>query len=154
MTETRSLPIILLADDDADDRLLVKDALQDCDFAGQVHFVEDGEAVVDYLNRRGKFADRRAHPQPSLILLDLNMPKKSGKEVLREIKADANLRHIPIVVFTTSHADTDITAVYELGANSFVAKPTAYQTLVSIMQSLQKYWFDVVQLPSPNAHPS
>jgi len=147
MIEAGRLPIILLADDDADDRLLVKDALQDGSYGGLLRCVENGEEVVDYLNGRGKFSNDSDHPQPDLILLDLNMPRMNGKEVLRNIKCDTGLRHIPVVVFTTSQADTDIAAVYELGANSFVSKPAAYDALVELMCSLQEYWFKVVQLP-------
>ncbi|TAL06755.1 MAG: response regulator [Verrucomicrobia bacterium] len=149
MTDLKPIPVILLADDDADDRLLVKDALRDGAFAGQIHSVEDGEELMDYLEHRGKFSDARLHPLPSLILLDLNMPRKSGREALREIKSDTRLRHIPVIVFTTSRADSDIAATYDLGANSFVTKPTAYQALVSVMETLQKYWLDLVQLPKP-----
>ena len=140
-------PVILMADDDADDRLLANDALLDCAFEGQVRFVEDGEELVNYLRQLGKYSEAEAHPRPGLILLDLNMPRKNGREVLREIKTDPALRQIPVVVFTTSRSDTDIAAVYELGANSFVVKPTGYDDLVGIMRSLKQYWFSVVQLP-------
>ena len=147
MNVTNRAPVILMADDDADDRLLANDALMDCAFEGQVHFVEDGEELVNYLRRREKFSDAESSPRPGLILLDLNMPRKNGKEVLREIKADPDLRQIPVVVFTTSKSDTDIAAVYELGANSFVVKPAGYDNLVGIMRSLKQYWFSIVQLP-------
>lgn len=143
------IPVILMADDDADDRLLANDALLDCAFDGQVHFVEDGEELVDYLRNLGKFSHFEAHPRPGLILLDLNMPRKNGKEVLQEIKADPDLRQIPVVVFTTSKSDTDVAAVYELGANSFVVKPSGYDDLVGIMRTLKQYWFSTVQLPGP-----
>ena len=147
MKASTRTPVILMADDDADDRLLANDALADCKFEGQVRFVEDGEELVDYLRRRGKFKAGESNPRPGLILLDLNMPRKNGKEVLLEIKSDPTLRQIPVVVFTTSRSDTDIAAVYELGANSFVVKPAGYEDLVGIMQSLKQYWFSIVQLP-------
>ena len=147
MNITHRTPVILMADDDADDRLLANDALLDCAFEGQVRFVEDGEELVNYLRQLGKYSSADAHPRPGLILLDLNMPRKNGREVLREIKNDPALRQIPVVVFTTSRSDTDIAAVYELGANSFVVKPTGYDDLVGIMRSLKQYWFSVVQLP-------
>ena len=147
MSVNHRTPVILMADDDADDRLLAKDALLECAFEGQVRFVEDGEELINYLRQQGKYGAREAHPRPGLILLDLNMPRKNGKEVLRDIKADPALRQIPVVVFTTSRSDTDIAAVYELGANSFVVKPTGYDDLVGIMRSLKQYWFSVVQLP-------
>jgi CheY-like chemotaxis protein len=147
MSHPGRTPVILMADDDADDRLLANDALLDCAFEGQVKFVEDGEELVDYLRNAGKYAVRESHPRPGLILLDLNMPRKNGKEVLREIKADPELRQIPVVVFTTSKSDTDVAAVYELGANSFVVKPSGYDDLVGIMRMLKQYWFTIVQLP-------
>jgi CheY-like chemotaxis protein len=147
MSAINRTPVILMADDDADDRLLANDALLDCAFEGQVRFVEDGEELVCYLRRSGKYNAAEANPRPGLILLDLNMPRKNGKEVLKEIKADPALRQIPVVVFTTSRSDTDIAAVYELGANSFVVKPTGYDDLVGIMRSLKQYWFSIVQLP-------
>jgi len=147
MNVNHRTPVILMADDDADDRLLANDALLECAFEGQVRFVEDGEELINYLRQLGKYSAREAHPRPGLILLDLNMPRKNGKEVLRDIKADPALRQIPVVVFTTSRSDTDIAAVYELGANSFVVKPTGYDDLVGIMRSLKQYWFSIVQLP-------
>jgi CheY-like chemotaxis protein len=147
MSAANRIPVILMADDDADDRLLANDALLDCAFEGHVRFVEDGEELVNYLRRIGKYSAVDANPRPGLILLDLNMPRKNGKEVLREIKADPALRQIPVVVFTTSRSDSDIAAVYELGANSFVVKPTGYDDLVGIMRSLKQYWFSIVQLP-------
>jgi len=151
MSMTSNNQLIVMADDDADDRLLVADALRDAAFNGELQFVEDGEELVDYLQQRGKFPARAAASLPGLILLDLNMPKKNGKEVLREIKKDPALRHIPVVVFTTSRADMDIAAAYELGANSFVPKPSAYDALVETMRAIQRYWFGVVELPAPQA---
>lgn len=147
MSASEKLPLILMADDDADDRLLANDALRDSAFQGDVRFVEDGEELVDYLHQRGKFDKAESSPRPGLILLDLNMPRKNGKEVLREIKSDPILKQIPVVVFTTSRLDTDIAAVYQLGANSFVSKPSGYDDLVNIMRELKQYWFSVVQLP-------
>src|SRR6266404_8838458 len=113
--------VILMAEDDADDRLLAQDALTECRLASDLHFVENGEELLDYLHRRGKYAQSPA-PRPGLILLDLNMPRKDGREALREIKMDPDLRRIPVIVLTTSKADTDISQIYELGANSFIAK--------------------------------
>jgi len=143
------VPLILLADDDADDRLLVQDALRDGGYGGALSCVENGEEVLDYILCRGKYSSRPERSRPDLILLDLNMPRMNGKEVLRAMKSDAKLRQIPVVVFTTSQADTDVASVYELGANSFVSKPAAYEALVELMRSLQRYWFNVVQLPIP-----
>ncbi len=139
--------VILMADDDADDRLLAKDALSECRLAHDLRFVENGEELFDYLRRRGKYTSRADAPSPGLILLDLNMPKKDGREVLREIKADPELRKIPVVVLTTSKADTDIGRIYELGANSFISKPVSFDSLVEVMKTLGRYWFEIVELP-------
>jgi CheY-like chemotaxis protein len=140
--------LILMADDDADDRLLVMDALADCpETEKNIHFVGDGEELMDYLMRRNKYAEDGSAPTPGLILLDLNMPRKDGREALKEIRACAELRRIPVVMFTTSKADTDVSSIYDLGANSFVTKPTAYDALVKIMGALTQYWFGVVELP-------
>lgn len=138
---------ILIADDDPDDRLMTREALKQSMTPSQVSFVEDGEELLDYLHRRGKFRDVPS-PQPDLILLDLNMPKKSGVEALQEIKSDTDLRHIPIVVLTTSKVEEDIYRTYDLGVNSFVTKPVSYGSLVNTMKILGKYWFEVVRLPS------
>jgi len=140
--------VILMADDDADDRLLAKDALAECRLANELHFVENGEELLDYLHRRGKYANLANAPRPGLILLDLNMPKKDGRESLKEIKDDPRLRTIPVVVLTTSRADTDISRIYELGANSFITKPVSFDSLVEVMKILGQYWFEIVELPS------
>ena len=145
-----SLPksiVILMADDDADDRLLAKDALTECRLANDLHFVEDGEELLDYLQRRGKYTALADSPRPGLILLDLNMPKKDGREALKEIRANPDLRKIPVVVLTTSKADTDIGKIYELGANSFISKPVSFDSLVDVMKILGRYWFEIVELP-------
>lgn len=138
--------VILMAEDDADDRLLAKDALSECGMAGELHFVENGEELLDYLQRRGKYT-QLSHPRPGLILLDLNMPRKDGREALREIKNNPELRRIPVVVLTTSNADMDIERAYELGANSFISKPVAFDSLVSIMRAIGQYWFATTELP-------
>ena len=140
--------VILMADDDADDRLLAKDALAECRLANELHFVENGEELLDYLHRRGKFVNLAQSPRPGLILLDLNMPKKDGREALKEIKDDPRLRTIPVVVLTTSRADTDISRIYELGANSFITKPVSFDSLVEVMKILGRYWFEIVELPA------
>jgi len=146
MSTSKSI-VILMADDDADDRLLAKDALTECRLANDLYFVENGEELLDYLKRRGKFAQITDSPRPGLILLDLNMPKKDGREALKEIKADPELRKIPVVVLTTSKADTDIGCIYELGANSFISKPVSFDSLVEVMKVLGRYWFEIVELP-------
>ena len=138
--------VILMAEDDSDDRLLVKDALSECSWQADLRFVANGEELLDYLFRRGAFEDADA-PRPGLILLDLNMPRKDGREVLREIKQHSDLRRIPVVVLTTSRADTDIQSIYELGANSFISKPVQFEGLVSLMRVIGQYWFGTVELP-------
>ena len=139
---------ILVAEDDADDRLLVKDALNKCRMATNLYFVKDGEDLLDFLHRRGKFKGKKTSPRPSLILLDLNMPKKDGREALKEIKSDPDLKRIPIVAMTTSKAEEDIFTTYELGVNSYITKPVSYDSLVKIMDSITQYWFHTVSLPS------
>lgn len=150
MTSQQGKPItILMADDDPDDRMLAKEALDEARLANVLHFVEDGEQLLDYLHRRGPFVDLKDQPYPGLILLDLNMPKKDGREALQEIKADPHLRRIPVVVLTTSKAEEDILRTYDLGVNSFIIKPVTFESLVNTMETLAKYWFEIVQLP-PN----
>ena len=137
MTRASGQPIvILMADDDADDRMLTKDALEESRVLNELRFVEDGEELMDYLKRRGKFTDPADTPRPGLILLDLNMPKKDGREALKEIKADPELRRIPIVVMTTSKAEEDIYRTYDFGASSFITKPVTFDRLVELMKAL------------------
>ena len=138
---------ILMAEDDPDDRILAREALEEIHLANDLHFVTDGEELLDYLYQRGKYAEPDNAPRPGLILLDLNMPRKDGREAIREIKADPNLRRIPIVVLTTSKAEEDIYRSYDLGVSSFIIKPAAFESLVDIMKTLSKYWFEVVELP-------
>ena len=139
--------VILMAEDDADDRLLLKDALSESQSGADMRFVENGEELVDYLARRGKYQQPDFAPRPRLIILDLNMPRKDGREALREIKSNPELRSIPVVVLTTSGADTDIQKIYELGANSFIVKPVQFEQLVNLMRLLGQYWFGAVKLP-------
>jgi CheY-like chemotaxis protein len=142
---------ILLADDDPDDRKLTQDAFAENRLANILHCVEDGEELMDYLHRRGKYSDLRGEALPGLILLDLNMPRKDGREALKEIKADPELRRIPIVVLTTSKAEEDIVRTYDLGVNSYVAKPVTFKSLVELIKVLGRYWFEVVELPPDHA---
>jgi len=147
MSESRRLVIILYAEDDPEDRMLVEDAMEESRLANELHFVEDGEELMDYLHRRGKHTELSNKPLPGLILLDLNMPKKDGREALEEIKADPNLRRIPIVVLTTSKAEEDILSSYDLGVSGFVIKPATFESLVSILKTVTKYWFEIVEPP-------
>jgi CheY-like chemotaxis protein len=138
---------ILLADDDPDDRQLTRDAFAENRLANVLNTVDDGEELLEYLQRRGRYADQRNEPLPGLILLDLNMPRKDGREALKEIKADPNLRRIPIVVLTTSKAEEDILRTYDLGVNSYITKPVTFKSLVELIKLLGRYWFEVVELP-------
>ena len=147
MRERRRHITILYAEDDPEDRMLVEDAMEDSRLVNDLHFVEDGEQLMDYLYRRGKYTELSNAPLPGLILLDLNMPKKDGREALEEIKADPDLRRIPIVVLTTSKAEEDILRTYDLGVSGFVVKPVTFETLVSIMKTVSKYWFEIVEPP-------
>jgi CheY-like chemotaxis protein len=145
---TDARPItILIADDDPDDRLLAQHALEKSRLANDLRFVEDGEELVDYLRRRGKYVDPATSPRPGLILLDLNMPRKDGREVLKEIKGDPRLKDIPVVVLTTSKAEEDVARTYSLGVNSYITKPVKFSALVKVMKTLGKYWFEIVELP-------
>ena len=109
--------------------------------------VDDGEQALDFLYHRGEFSDADASPRPDLILLDLNMPKLDGRSVLKVVKQDPGLRSIPVVVLTTSSQEEDILRSYELGVNSFIAKPAIFDELVSMMKVIDRYWFGTVILP-------
>jgi len=139
--------IILYAEDDPEDRMLVEDAMEESRLVNEMDFVEDGEELMDYLYRRGKYAELSDKPLPGLILLDLNMPKKDGREALEEIKNDPDLRRIPIVVLTTSKAEEDILSTYDLGVSGFIIKPVTFESLVSLLKTVSKYWFQVVEPP-------
>lgn len=139
--------IIMIADDDPEDRMLAQDALAEARVVNDIRYVEDGEELMDYLKRRGKYADPASSPRPGMLLLDLNMPRKDGREALEEIKADPNLRAIPVVILTTSEADEDIVRSYGLGASSYITKPVSFDGLVKVMKALNSYWFEIVSLP-------
>ena len=147
MATKGKLITILMADDDEDDRMMAREALEESRVVNDFRVVQDGEELMDYLHRQGQYADPKASPVPGLILLDLNMPKKDGREALAEIKEDPNLRHIPVVVLTTSSADEDIVKTYDLGVNSFITKPVGFEGLVNVMKALGKYWIEIVELP-------
>ncbi len=139
---------ILVAEDDEEDRMLAREALEESRLVNSLQFVSNGEDLMDYLHQRGRYAEPGSAPCPGLILLDLNMPLKDGREALREIKADPHLRRIPVVVLTTSHAEEDICRTYDMGANSYIAKPVTFAGLVDVMKSLTQYWFAIVELPA------
>lgn len=139
--------VILYADDDPEDRMLAQEAFEESRITNELHFVENGEELIDYLKGNNKYADRKKYPVPGLILLDLNMPKKDGKEALKDIKSDPELKTIPVVVLTTSSTEEDIHLTYDLGVSSFITKPVTFESLVDTIKTLGKYWFELVKLP-------
>ena len=143
---------ILMADDDPDDRQLTKEAFEESHLANDLRFVEDGEELLDYLNHRGKYAAPGAAPRPGLILLDLNMPRKDGREALQEIKADPRFRSIRVVIMTTSKAEEDVMRAYDLSAASYIAKPVTFGGLIEVIKTLGKYWLEIVELPDNGEH--
>lgn len=148
MRSKNSVPI-LIADDDIDDCDMIREALKESRLLNEVHFVHDGEQLLKFLHQQSElssYTDKKA--LPGLILLDLNMPKMDGREVLKELKKHPELHQIPIIVLTTSQAEEDIIRSYNLGANSFITKPIEFQTLVQIMRDVGRYWFEIVELPS------
>lgn len=139
--------VILVADDDADDRMLIRRALQKSNLHNPIVMVRDGEELMDYLCRRGAFADSQTAPRPALILLDLNMPRKSGREALQEIKTHPELRRIPIIVLTTSGIPEDVYESYELGANAYVSKPVSFRELARTVSGMREFWLRIAKLP-------
>lgn len=139
---------ILIADDDADDRDLIKAAFDENSNQHHISFVENGEELLRYLKRDGHYADETLHPFPQIILLDLNMPKKDGREALQELKTDNIFKSIPVIVLTTSMEEKDVVKSYELGVNSFIIKPVTYSGLVEFTRVLGKYWFEIAELPN------
>jgi CheY-like chemotaxis protein len=151
--ELNGSPItILMADDDDEDCELTREALQDAHLTNEMRFVHDGQELMDYLQRARRGDDPRSYPWPGIILLDLNMPKKDGREALEEIRADAELRGIPIVVLTTSSDEQDVLRTYNLGVSSFITKPVTFGGLVEVMQVWKRYWFEIVELPPNDGH--
>ena len=141
-------PIILIADDDEDDRMFTKEAFDESLNNHEIYFVHDGIDLLDYLKRRNKYSNAELSPRPSIILLDLNMPKMDGREALREIKSDPQLRTIPVVILTTSKAEQDILKTYDLGVNCFITKPVSFTAFLEVTRTLGHYWFDIVKLPN------
>ena len=138
---------ILMADDDADDRDMARDAFAESHLSNDLRFVEDGVELMDYLKYRGKYSNPANAPRPGVILLDLNMPKKDGREALTEIKSDPALQEIPIIILTTSKQEEDILRSYRLHANSYITKPVTFEALVQVVAALGKYWLEIVELP-------
>jgi CheY-like chemotaxis protein len=152
MPKSQQRRTILMADDDVEDCLLVRDALQETGRLCDLHFVRDGEELFDYLGHEGEYVDGRNAPWPDLILLDLKMPRKDGRETIRDLKSDPRYRRIPVIALTTSSAGDDVEFSYNVGANSYVTKPTTFRDLVELLDTLGKYWFDVVELPPKASH--
>ena len=142
---------ILIADDDADDRMLMADALQEAKLTNPVDFVKDGVELMDYLEHEGNYRHLTDEFLPGIILLDLNMPRKDGRAALKEIRAHPKLRCIPIVVLTTSKSEEDILRTYDLGVNSFITKPVTFEGLVELARVIGKYWIEIVALPVEDA---
>jgi two-component system response regulator len=138
---------ILMADDDPDDRQLTKEAFEEAKLVNDLRFVEDGVELLDYLHRRGKYVDPATSPRPGIILLDLNMPRKDGREALQELKQDARFRAIRVIILTTSKAEEDILRTYNLSAASYITKPVTFESLVDVVKTLGKYWLEIVELP-------
>lgn len=139
---------ILIAEDDDDDFQLTKEAFEEARLINNLQRVKDGEELMGYLLRTGKYQDEKDSPKPLLILVDLNMPRKDGREAIKEIKANKDLRRIPIVVLTTSKSEEDVITSYNLGVNSFIRKPVNFEKLVEVMRVLKRYWFEIVELPT------
>ncbi len=151
MTEENKTPIsIVVAEDDPDDRILMQRGFEQSRLLNHIYFVMDGEELLDYLYNRGEYTDVEKFPRPGIILLDLNMPKKDGREVLAEIKADPKLKKIPVVVLTTSKLEEDIIRSYDIGASSYITKPVTFDDLISVLQVIRQYWFEIVILPRDN----
>lgn len=137
---------ILIAEDDPDDRLLTKEAFDESRIHNELVFVEDGQELMEYLKHEGSYSGTD-HPLPGLIILDLNMPRKDGRSALEEIKADSKLRRIPVVVLTTSTADTDVLQSYDLGVAGYIVKPVTFDGLVKALETMGSYWLEIVHLP-------
>ena len=140
---------ILLVEDNPGDVDLTREALEGAKVRNRLHVAEDGEAAIEFLYQRGEFAGR---PRPDLILLDLNLPKKDGRQVLKEIKADPTLAGIPVVVLTTSEAEEDILRSYQLHANCFITKPVNFQQFLKVIKAIEDFWLTVVKLPNKKSH--
>lgn len=139
--------LIVIADDDPEDRMLAAEALEGSRLANEVRFVNDGQELLDYLRHQGAYADPASAPRPGLVLLDLNMPRKDGRAVLNELKADKALSAIPVVVLTSSKADEDVVRSYDLGVSSYIVKPVTFEALLDVLQNVEGYCFQIVAAP-------
>lgn len=152
--KTKEPITILLAEDDEDDYLLITYALKKARLTNKMYWVKDGEELMDYLYHRGEYSNPQNSPRPGIILLDLNMPRKDGREALEEIKSDTSLRKIPVVILTTSEVEEDILRSYDIGVNSFITKPFEPGDFVETVATLGKYWFEIVKLPEEDGYVS
>jgi CheY-like chemotaxis protein len=150
MPKSERSKTILVADDDGEDCSLVSDALHATERPLEIHFVRNGEELFDYLRHQGEYVDVRSSPPPDLILLDLRMPLKDGRETIGELKTDPIWRAVPVIALTTSTASADIEACYRLGVNSYITKPATFQAWVNVFETVATYWFDIVKLPPKN----
>ncbi len=148
MNKSSQTVTVLMAEDDEEDRMLTREAWDESRIANDLRFVVDGEELMDYLYRRGRFGDPSDSPRPGLILLDLNMPKKDGREALHEIKTDPDLRRIPVVILTTSKAEEDVFRSYDLGASGYISKRLTLRSLIEVVEALGTYWVEIVELPT------
>ena len=147
MSTEDALFTILMVDDDPDDRLLFKEACEEVRLKNPLEFLENGEQLLDYLKRQCNYAHLKGEAFPGIILLDLNMPLKDGREALEEVKADPNLRDIPIIILTTSKSEDDILSSYGLGASSYIVKPISLDRLMRVINSIGEYWVQIVEAP-------
>ncbi|MDQ1086749.1 MULTISPECIES: response regulator [unclassified Siphonobacter] len=138
---------ILVADDDEDDRFLIKTAFRDSLLVNDIFFVADGVELMQFLHNEGAYADRGRFPRPGIIFLDLNMPRKDGWEALTEIKQNPDLKAIPVVVLTTSNSERDILKTYESGANCYITKPISFDQLLQIVKSFGQFWLNIASVP-------
>jgi len=138
---------ILMADDDPDDREMTREAFEEARLVNDLRFVNDGAELMDYLQRKGQYAAPESSPFPGILLLDLNMPRKDGREALRELKSDPRFRGIRVIIMTTSKAEEDIVRTYNLSAASYITKPVTFEALVEVVRMLGKYWLEIVELP-------
>lgn len=153
MSRRKTSTLFVIADDDPDDRMMIREALTEGRVGNELHEVIDGTDLLAYLRREGKYGNLGDTPCPALVLLDLNMPRMDGREALREMKSDPRLRAIPVVVLTTSQSEDDIAVSYDAGASSYVTKPVGFAALVDLMQVIGKYWVDIAEVPAPGTGP-
>jgi two-component system response regulator len=144
--------VLVMVDDDEDDCFLVEAALREACFNCTFRCVNDGLEMIDYLSRNGHYQDSEAAPMPDIILLDLNMPRMNGRQVLKQLKADSRFRAIPVIILTTSSDEEDVRACYELGANSYITKGASFDGILSIIKSIHEYWLEIATLP-PRVNP-